>query len=206
MHRWYLVPNASYIMNAKVKKEPGTGGNPHIQNIAYYKQYFLQNQDLAETFRLPCFLIQVDRLELNIPTAIYGNKIIVDSYDYILSLACSRSRFENFARIFCALKTAIVLLQKYYDNPMPESHASQREFPYPNSVKMDDGEEIRFEYHSALGPLVFVVDTLENSQNLPQKLVVKLHNVTLFFSTNIAQNYILLLRFMDICIYLEIGT
>ena len=38
---------------------------------------------------------------------------------------------------------------------------------------MDDNKEIRFKYHSALGPLVFVVDTLENLQNLPQKLVVK---------------------------------
>jgi len=168
---WFPNPNDNFIgMNAEVKKEPGTGGNPHIQNIAYYKQYLLQNQDRAEKFRLPCFLIQVNGPELSISTAIYGNKITVDPYHYTLSLACPRSRFEDFARIFCALKKAIVLLQQYYDDPTP---ASQREFPYPNSVRMDDNKEIRFKYHSALGPLVFVVDTLENSQNFPQKLVVK---------------------------------
>lgn len=172
---WSPNAEADFVaMNAEIKKEPGAG-NPHIQNVAYYKQYLSEHQnDFVEKIRLPCFLVQVDGPELNISTVIYGNKIIVDPYHFTLSLACSSTRLEDFARIFHALKNAFEALRTYYNGPPPEISPSQRQYPYPNSFRTTHGE-IQFKYHTALNshPFVCLVDVLGNQPDLPRRLVVK---------------------------------
>ncbi|RUS19541.1 hypothetical protein BC937DRAFT_87321 [Endogone sp. FLAS-F59071] len=162
-------------MNAKVKKEPGAGGNLHIQNIAYYKQYLLENQnDFIEKIRLPCFFINLNGPELSISSVIYGNKIIVDPYGFTLSLASSSIWLEDFARIFHALKNAFEALRTYYNGPPPEISSSQRQYPYPDSFQSNYGK-IQFKYHTTLNshPFIFLVDVLGNQPNLPRRLIVK---------------------------------
>ena len=116
---------------------------------------------------------------MNISTVILGNKIIVDSYHFTLSLACSSDRLKDFARIFNALGNAIKNLQKYYNGPPEKILTSQREFPYPNYFTMlyhgIQGQKIYFKYLHDLEfhPLVFVVEILEHLQGLPQRLFVK---------------------------------
>ena len=96
------------VINAEVKSELCTGtSNPYIQNIAYYKEYLLKNSNITKTTRLPCFLIIVSGPLFSISTAIYGEKVTVDPYPYVLSLDCSLYHYMSLTHVFCALRNAL---------------------------------------------------------------------------------------------------
>ena len=56
---WFTGPKSEFLaINIKVKNEPGSSGDPYIQNVGYYSKYLLHHRD-AMTRRLPCILISV---------------------------------------------------------------------------------------------------------------------------------------------------
>jgi len=98
--------------------------------------------------------------------AIYGQKIIVDSFPFAIHLDSHGHHFKTFAQIFAALKKACNSLQTYYMNPDNQIEEHQRQYPYINSFS---NSQFTYEMQLFPGSLMYIV----KSSTYPQNLLVK---------------------------------
>ncbi|KAG8901222.1 hypothetical protein FRB99_005477 [Tulasnella sp. 403] len=120
-----------FVVNIEGKNRPGDGGDPSLQNAAYYAKKLAEMEDAAE-LRLPMILIDIAGPELEISAAVFGPKVTIDPLIRI-NLASAPHDIAKFVTVFAGLRVSMKEFAAYYSQPkLPTVPPHQRQFPYYN--------------------------------------------------------------------------
>lgn len=119
--------------NVEAKNRTGSGGDPSLQNAAYYSKRLLSTPAVKDS-RLPMLLLDIAGPNLSISAAILGSKVTIDPL-VTINLASARHDLPKFVPILAALRVAIAELEKYYSqDPLPTVDHGQLRYPYFNTI------------------------------------------------------------------------
>jgi len=153
-----------------VKNDLGVSGDAYKQVCCYFgKQIYTIKE--YKRFRHPCFLLHLCGPWFGISGGVFGKKTIVEPLTPMIPLLPMLHHPGHLLTVLAtlkALKDELKELEDYYKSVKPDNPniPQQSFYPYPNSFKNQNNEQIQFIYLKELdeNKSLFLIEE-QNSQN-----------------------------------------